>query len=73
MILWLDDCLPINSFQRQCQWMLRYLYKPFSMLVMDFAARFKINQATPNNASSRRSKVIVERRHAHHHYPIDAR
>ena len=41
MVLWLDDCLAYESFQRQRQWMLRYLSKPFSMLVMDFGARIK--------------------------------
>jgi hypothetical protein len=30
MVLCLDDhCCPNNSFQRQCQWMIRYLSNPF--------------------------------------------
>ena len=37
----LDDHLPSKSFQHQCQCMLHYLSKPFSMLIMDFGARFK--------------------------------
>ena len=41
MALWLDDRLPNESFQHQRQWMLRYLSKPFSMLVMDYGARIK--------------------------------
>jgi hypothetical protein len=35
----LDDRLPNESFQRQRQWMPRYLSKPFSMMVVDFGAR----------------------------------
>ena len=41
MVLWLDDCLPKESFQHQHQWMLPYLSKAFSMLVMDFGACIK--------------------------------
>ena len=41
MTLWLDNRLPNESFQCQRQWMLRYLSKPFSMLIMDFGARIE--------------------------------